>query len=70
MPTPARHSGAPWIANDKDFLVDATFPDPPDNTQTITIPNPNQFFVFSFTDADLNGSNYVPQKFRTPFPGL
>ncbi len=59
-----------WIANDNDFLQEATFPDPADTTQTITIPNSNEFFVFSFTDADLNGSKYVPQKFRTPFPGL
>ena len=59
-----------WIANDNDFLLDATFPDPADTTQTITIPNPNQFFVFSFTDADLGGSKYVPQKSRTPFSAL
>ena len=41
-----------WIANDNDFLQDYSGP----NT------NPNQFFVFGFTDADLNGSVYVPQK--------
>ena len=40
-----------WIANDNDFLQDLNGP----NT------NPNQFFVFGFTDADLNGSKYVPQ---------
>jgi Esterase-like activity of phytase len=41
-----------WIANDNDFLQDLNGP----NT------NPNQFFVFGFTDADLNGSIYVPQQ--------
>jgi hypothetical protein len=28
------------------------------------IANPNQFFVFGFTDADLDGSKFVPQQFR------
>jgi hypothetical protein len=41
-----------WIANDNDFLQDYSGPNS----------NPNQFFVLSFTDADLNGSVYVPQK--------
>jgi hypothetical protein len=41
-----------WVANDNDFLQDFAGP----NT------NPNQFFVFGFTDADLGGSTYVPQK--------
>jgi hypothetical protein len=41
-----------WIANDNDFLQDYAGP----NT------NPNQFFVLGFTEADLNGSDYVPQK--------
>jgi hypothetical protein len=41
-----------WIANDNDFLQDYSGP----NT------NPNQFFVLGFTDADLNGSTYIPQK--------
>jgi Esterase-like activity of phytase len=44
-----------WVANDNDFL--STVADP---TGT-TIDNPNQFFVFSFTDADLGGSPYTPQ---------
>ena len=26
--------------------------------------NPNQFFVFGFTDADLGGSQFVPQEFK------
>jgi len=41
-----------WIANDNDFLQDFS------GTNT----NPNQFFVFGFTDAALNGSKYVPQQ--------
>jgi hypothetical protein len=41
-----------WVANDNDFLQDLNGP----NT------NPNQFFVFGFTDADLTGSKYVAQK--------
>jgi hypothetical protein len=40
-----------WIANDNDFLQDLNGP----NT------NPNRFFVFGFSDADLAGSKYVPQ---------
>lgn len=39
-----------WIANDNDFLETTT------DASGNTIPNPNQFFVFSFTDADLGGS--------------
>ena len=41
-----------WVANDNDFLQDYG------GHQNS---NPNQFFVFGFTDADLNGSTYVPQ---------
>jgi len=48
-----------WIANDSDFLPMVV--DPNGNQ----IPNPNQFFVFSFTDADLPG--FVPQKFEGGF---
>ena len=29
--------------------------------------NPNQFFVFGFTDADLGGSKLVPQNIDSPF---
>jgi len=43
-----------WLANDNDFLQDF------DGTNT----NPNNFYVFGFTDADLGGSQYVPQQFR------
>ena len=46
-----------WIANDNDFLE--TVADSTGNQ----IPNPNQFFVFGFTDADLGGSTFVPQQF-------
>jgi hypothetical protein len=45
-----------WIANDNDFL--ATVADASGNQ----IPNPNQFFVVGFTDADLGGSTYAPQQ--------
>jgi Esterase-like activity of phytase len=43
-----------WLANDNDFLQDFDAPGA----------NPNQFFVFGFTDADLAGSKFVPQKLR------
>ena len=41
-----------WIANDNDFLQDLNGPGT----------NPNQFLVFGFKDADLNGSKFVPQQ--------
>jgi hypothetical protein len=41
-----------WVANDNDFLQDY---------DGVVGSNPNQFFVFGFTDADLAGSKYVPQ---------
>ena len=44
-----------WIANDNDFLSTTT------DSKGNTIDNPNQFFVFGFTDADLGGSKLVPQ---------
>ena len=47
-----------WIANDNDFLPAAADPN------GVQIPNPSQFFVFGFTDADLSGSTFVPQQFR------
>ena len=50
-----------WIANDNDFLQ--TVADPNGNP----IDNPNQFFVVGFTDADLGGSTYSPQKPRPLF---
>jgi hypothetical protein len=50
-----------WLANDNDFLE--TVPDAKGNL----VNNPNQFFVFGFTDSDLGGSKYQPQEVRTPF---
>jgi hypothetical protein len=50
-----------WVANDNDFLE--TVPDASGNQ----IPNPNQFFVFGFTDAALAGSQFVPQPIRQGF---
>jgi hypothetical protein len=47
-----------WIANDNDFLETTT------DANNNIIPNPNQFFVFGFTDADLGGSKFVPQQVR------
>jgi hypothetical protein len=49
-----------WVANDNDFLstVDTG------NGDGTTFDNPNQFYVFGFTDADLTGSKYVPQQQR------
>jgi hypothetical protein len=47
-----------WIANDNDFLE--TVADSDGNQ----IPNPNQFFVFGFTDDDLGDSIFVPQDFK------
>jgi len=47
-----------FIANDNDFLptvIDDSHPDGADN--------PNRFFVFAFTDADLPG--YQPQRFES-----
>jgi hypothetical protein len=41
-----------WVANDNDFLQDYN---------GVTNSNPNQFFVFGFSDGDLGGSTYVPQ---------
>jgi hypothetical protein len=44
-----------WVANDNDFLQDYN---------SVTNSNPNQYFVFGFTDADLAGSKFVPQQVR------
>ena len=41
-----------WVSNDNDFLQ---------NYAGVANSNPNQFFVFGFTDADLKGSVFVPQ---------
>ncbi len=53
----AKHFHTLWIANDNDFLDTMAGP----NGEQI--PNPNQFFVVGFTDADLDGSHFVPQEF-------
>lgn len=50
-----------WIANDNDFLQTVA-----DASGTL-IPNPNQFFVVGFTNADLGGSQFLPQH-PTPRP--
>ncbi len=47
-----------WVANDNDFLKDAD----DGSGKGTTFDNPNQFFVFGFTDADLAGSKFVPQQ--------
>lgn len=47
-----------WVANDNDFLTETT------DSKGNTIENPNQFFVFGFTDSDLNGSQLVLQQFQ------
>lgn len=46
-----------WVSNDNDFLL-STADVPP-------VPNPNQFFVFGFTDEDLPG--YAPPTHGLPF---
>jgi hypothetical protein len=47
-----------WVANDNDFLLQTT------DSKGNTIDNPNQFFVFGFSDVDLNGSQLVLQQFN------
>jgi hypothetical protein len=47
-----------WIGNDNDFVQVVN------DVNGKPIPNPNQFFVFGFSDADLDGSVFVPQEFR------
>jgi hypothetical protein len=49
-----------WVGNDNDFVQTVN------NVNGNPIPNPNQFFVFGFTDADLAGSVFVPQKINGP----
>ena len=43
-----------WVANDNDFVQDYN---------GVRNSNPNQFYVFGFTNADLGGSVYLPQLF-------
>ena len=51
------------VANDNDFLVTIADPMklPTDPTRGVVL-NPNQFYVFAFSDAELPG--YVPQQFQ------
>jgi hypothetical protein len=54
-----------YIANDNDFLP--TVADPfklPTDTTRGKIPNPNQIYVFAFSDSELPG--LVPQQFKHP----
>ncbi len=51
-----------WIANDNDFLSVIT-----DSKHPLGFNNPNNFYVFGFSDADLQ--NYVAQKVSVPEPG-
>lgn len=44
-----------FVANDNDFLA----------VTPAGLDNPNQWFVFAFSDADLNGSEFVPQSIST-----
>ncbi len=56
-----------YVANDNDFL--ATIADPlklPSDTTRSTVPNPNQFYVFTFGDEDLPG--FVPQQINAHSP--
>lgn len=48
-----------YIANDNDFLA----------TTSAGLDNPNQFFVFGFSDADLGGSKFRNQQFKATQPG-
>jgi hypothetical protein len=50
-----------WVANDNDFLQDYG---------GVAGSNPNQFFVFGFTDVDLAGSVYGPEGHGGPLSGL
>jgi hypothetical protein len=50
-----------WVANDNDFLQDY---------DGVAGSNPNQFFVFGFTDSDLGGSKYEPEGHGGPLSGL
>lgn len=50
-----------WIANDNDFLPTIT-----DSKHPQGFSNPNNFYVFGFSDADLQ--NYVAQKISTKVP--
>jgi hypothetical protein len=48
-----------WVGNDNDFLQDYG---------GVMNSNPNQYYVFGFTDEDLGGSKYVPQVYSVARP--
>jgi hypothetical protein len=50
-----------WVSNDNDFLPTIT-----DSKHPQGFANPNNFYVFGFSDADLK--NYVAQKVKVPEP--
>jgi hypothetical protein len=50
-----------WVANDNDFLNTIT-----DSTHPLGFANPNNFYVFGFSDTDLQ--NYVAQKIQVNLP--
>jgi hypothetical protein len=45
------------VASDNDFNASVA------DKNGAVVENPNQFFVFAFSDADLTG--FVPQRFKT-----
>jgi hypothetical protein len=50
-----------WISNDNDFLSTIT-----DSKHPLGFDNPNNFYVFGFSDADL--LNYLPQNIQVDVP--
>ena len=50
-----------WISNDNDFLNTIT-----DSLHPLGFDNPNNFYVFGFSDADLQ--NYLPQNIQVDVP--
>ena len=52
-----------WIANDNDFLNIIT-----DSLHPTGVANPNQFYVFGVTDADLNNAYLAQQIASVPVP--
>lgn len=46
-----------YVASDNDFNASVA------DKNGAVVENPNQFFVFAFSDADLTG--FVPQRFKT-----
>lgn len=50
-----------WVSNDNDFLNTIT-----DSLHPLGFDNPNNFYVFGFSDADLQ--NYLPQNIQVDVP--